>query len=150
MLMLLSVLLKLAGVGFLCIAALGVMKLPDPFQRMHAATKAGTLGAGLVLLGSIIAHGEMDAVVLGLFTLLFLLLTVPVAGHLLGRAAYVSGARLALAGGDALDGVLRRAPQPLDERTKWPTGWSAGEPEPGPSKHREQAPFRHLVEPRGP
>lgn len=119
MLMLLSVLLKLAGVIFLCIAALGVIRLPDPFQRMHAATKAGTLGAGLVLLGSILSHGEMDAVVLGLLTLLFLLLTVPVAGHLLGRAAYVSGARLALAGGDALEGVLRRAPHPLDERTGW-------------------------------
>lgn len=119
MLMLLSVLLKLAGVIFLCIAALGVIRLPDPFQRMHAATKAGTLGAGLVLLGSILSHGEMDALVLGLLTLLFLLLTVPVAGHLLGRAAYVSGARMSLAGGDALEGVLRRAPHPLDERMKW-------------------------------
>ncbi|KND19057.1 multicomponent potassium-proton antiporter subunit G [Pannonibacter phragmitetus] len=149
MLLLLSVLLKLAGTGFLCIAALGVMKLPDPFQRMHAATKAGTLGAGLVLLGSIIAHGDMEAVVLGLLTLLFLLLTVPVAGHLLGRAAYVSGARLALAGGDALEGVLRRAPQPLDERTQWPTGWPAGEAVLEPDERPAEAPFRHLVEPRG-
>jgi monovalent cation/proton antiporter MnhG/PhaG subunit len=124
MLMLLSVLLKLAGVIFLCIAALGVIRLPDPFQRMHAATKAGTLGAGLVLLGSILSHGEMDAVVLGLLTLLFLLLTVPVAGHLLGRAAYVSGARMSLAGGDALEGVLRRAPHPLDERMSWDTSGS--------------------------
>lgn len=119
MLSILSILFKLAGVAFLCIAALGVMRLSDPFQRMHAATKAGTLGAGLVIIGSVIAHGALDATVLGLFTVVFLLLTVPVAGHLLGRASYVSGARLALAGEDALDGVLNRSSQSLDERMRW-------------------------------
>lgn len=121
MLPILSILFKLAGVAFLCIAALGVIRLPDPFQRMHAATKAGTLGAGLVIIGSVIAHGAVDATIMGIFTVIFLLLTVPVAGHLLGRAAYVSGARLALAGGDALAGVLTRSNQPLDKRSVWTT-----------------------------
>jgi monovalent cation/proton antiporter MnhG/PhaG subunit len=115
----LSILFKLAGVVFLCIAALGVMRLPDPFQRMHAATKAGTLGAGLVIIGSVIAHGALDATILGIFTVIFLLLTVPVAGHLLGRAAYVSGARLSLGGDNALEGVLKRSSLPLDERMGW-------------------------------
>ena len=59
---------------------------------MHAATKAGTLGAGLVIIGTVISHGATDATDHGHLTILFLLLTVPVAGHLLGRAAYVSGA----------------------------------------------------------
>ncbi|MFN7102168.1 MAG: monovalent cation/H(+) antiporter subunit G [Pseudorhizobium sp.] len=119
MLPILSILFKLAGVAFLCIAALGVIRLPDPFQRMHAATKAGTLGAGLVIIGSVIAHGAVDATIMGIFTVVFLLLTVPVAGHLLGRAAYVSGARLALSGDDALAGVLPRAGQSLGERGAW-------------------------------
>lgn len=119
MLAILSILFKLSGVAFLCIAALGVIKLSDPFQRMHAATKAGTLGAGLVIIGSVIAHGEVDATLMGLLTVIFLLLTVPVAGHLLGRAAYVSGARLTLTGDDALDGVLTRAGQSLDKRAGW-------------------------------
>jgi monovalent cation/proton antiporter MnhG/PhaG subunit len=126
MLAVLSVLFKLAGVVFLCIAALGVIRLPDPFQRMHAATKAGTLGAGLVIIGSVIAHGQLDAAVMGIFTVVFLLLTVPVAGHLLGRASYVSGARLALRGDNALDGVLRRSSQPLDERIGWAPGSATG------------------------
>ncbi|MFN3765034.1 MAG: cation:proton antiporter [Aliihoeflea sp.] len=125
MMLIVSLLFKLAGVAFLCIAALGVMKLSDPFQRMHAATKAGTLGAGLVIIGSVMAQGALDATVLGILTVIFLLLTVPVAGHLLGRAAYVSGARLALAGDDALDGVLQRSAQPLDERI----GWIPAEPD---------------------
>lgn len=119
MLAILSILFKLSGVAFLCIAALGVIKLPDPFQRMHAATKAGTLGAGLVIIGSVIAHGALDATLMGLMTVIFLLLTVPVAGHLLGRAAYVSGARLTLTGDDALAGVLTRADKSLDKRSGW-------------------------------
>jgi monovalent cation/proton antiporter MnhG/PhaG subunit len=145
----LSILFKLAGVAFLCIAALGVMRLSDPFQRMHAATKAGTLGAGLVIIGSVIAHGALDATVLGLFTVIFLLLTVPVAGHLLGRASYVSGARLALAGEDALDGVLDRSSQSLDERMRW----TSAEPKEG-AKASELAPetpqpqVRHRAEMR--
>lgn len=121
MLTILSLLFKLAGVAFLCIAAIGVMRLSDPFQRMHAATKAGTLGAGLVIIGAVIAHGALDATIMGILTVLFLLLTVPVAGHLLGRAAYVSGARLSLRGGDALKGILERSSRPLDERLGWLT-----------------------------
>ncbi|THV20974.1 monovalent cation/H(+) antiporter subunit G [Peteryoungia ipomoeae] len=119
MLAILSILFKLAGVVFLCIAAYGVIKLADPFQRMHAATKAGTLGAGLVIIGSVIAHGAFDATVMGVLTVVFLLLTVPVAGHLLGRAAYVSGAQLTLSGDDALSGVLTRADQSLGTRSGW-------------------------------
>jgi monovalent cation/proton antiporter MnhG/PhaG subunit len=115
----LSVALKLVGVAFLCIAGLGVIRLSDPFQRMHAATKAGTLGAGLVILGTVTAHGATDATIVGVLTIIFLLLTVPVAGHLLGRASYVSGARLSLRGDDALEGILERSSRPLDERLGW-------------------------------
>lgn len=145
MLAILSILFKLAGVVFLCIAALGVIKLADPFQRMHAATKAGTLGAGLVIIGSVIAHGALDATIMGILTVVFLLLTVPVAGHLLGRAAYVSGAQLTLAGDDALDGVLTRADQSLGKRSGWdpvtpttlPGDDRARSPEPKPAPRND-------------
>lgn len=133
MMLFVSVLLKLLGVGFLCIAGIGVMRLSDPFQRMHAATKAGTLGAGLVILGSIISHGATDATVMGILTIVFLLLTVPVAGHLLGRASYISGARLSLRGDNALDGVLERADRSLDERLDW---LPAGPPTPAANATR--------------
>lgn len=136
MLALLSILFKLVGVVFLCIAAYGVIKLADPFQRMHAATKAGTLGAGLVIIGSVIAHGALDATVMGLLTVVFLLLTVPVAGHLLGRAAYVSGAKLTLSHDDALDGVLTRANQSLGKRS----GWTSVAPKVRAGDNRDQAP----------
>ena len=106
---LVAVFFKLIGVGFLVLAAIGVLRFSDPFQRMHAATKAGTLGAGFVVAGAMVALGTWGAFLIGLGTILFLLLTVPVAGHLLGRAAYVSGAKLNLTPGrDALEGILPR------------------------------------------
>ncbi|WP_205648862.1 monovalent cation/H(+) antiporter subunit G [Acuticoccus kandeliae] len=114
---LIALALKIGGVAFLLIAAVGVMRLSDPFQRMHAATKAGTLGAGLVVLGTLVGQQATDVAVMGGLTIVFLLLTVPVAGHLLGRAAYISGTPLGeLTGGNALDGVLDRAAKPLGER----------------------------------
>ncbi|WP_210163082.1 monovalent cation/H(+) antiporter subunit G [Salinarimonas rosea] len=113
---LLALALKLVGTGFLVIATVGVLRFEDPFQRMHAATKAGTLGAGLVLLGVMLTKGSLDATVVAFLTLVFLIGTMPVAGHLLGRAAYVSGAPLR-SREDALAGVLPRAPHPLEERT---------------------------------
>lgn len=114
---LIALALKIGGVGFLFVAAIGVMRFSDAFQRMHAATKAGTLGAGLVILGTIVSNGTIEGSVIGVLTIVFLLMTVPVAGHMLGRAAYVSGANMeGLRGPNALDGVLERQSRPLEDR----------------------------------
>ncbi len=115
MLTVLAFLFKLVGVGFLCVATIGVLRFADPFQRMHASTKAGTLGAGLVLVGVAIDMGQTDAVIVAGITFLFLLATLPVAGHLLGRASYISGAPLE-SSEDALEGVLPRCEVPLEAR----------------------------------
>ena len=77
-----------AGGFFVFVAALGVLRLPDLFMRMHAATKAGTLGAGLVLMAAAVVFGDLGVAVKGVVVFLFLLLTAPVAAHVLGRAAY--------------------------------------------------------------
>ena len=109
-----ATLLLAAGVGFIAIAALGVARLPDVFQRMHAATKAGGIGASLVVLGVLVAGGVARPVT-GVLTILFMLLTLSVASQLLARAAYMSGAALAeLGADDPLAGVLDRAGAPSD------------------------------------
>lgn len=114
----LAIIFMLGGVVFLFAAALGVLRFPDPLQRMHAATKAGTAGAGLMLIGAMLALARTDATIIGLLAVVFLVLTVPVAGHLLGRAAYISGcALLGVEGKDALKGVLARHDSPLEQRT---------------------------------
>lgn len=121
LLALLALACKLVGVVFLFAAALGVLRFSDPFQRMHAATKAGTVGALFVVLGAVLSLHSLDAAVIGVLVIVFLLLTIPVAGHLLGRAAYLSGASLeGLEGGDALAGVLEREKAPLELRADEP------------------------------
>lgn len=124
MIVLLALVLKLVGTGFLVVATIGVLRFSDPFQRMHAATKAGTLGAGLVLIGVMLSKGSTDATIVAFITLVVLIGTMPVAGHLLGRAAYISGAPLR-SRHDALAGVLPRAAHPLEERLL--LGFSSGE-----------------------
>jgi multicomponent Na+:H+ antiporter subunit G len=82
------------GALFSLIAGIGLFRLPDIFLRMHAATKAGTLGAGLVLVAIAIDSQDIGVVTRAIAGLIFLLLTAPVAAHLLGRAAYLSQAEL--------------------------------------------------------
>ena len=109
-----ATLLLAAGVAFIVVASIGVARLPDVFQRMHAATKAGGIGASLVVLGVLVAGGVARPLT-GALTVLFMLLTLSVASQLLARAAYMSGAPLhGLEGDDALAGVLDRAGAPPD------------------------------------
>lgn len=79
------------GALFSLVAAVGVYRLPDILMKMHASTKAGTLGAGLTLVALMITFDDIGVVTRALATIIFLVLTAPVAAHLIGRAAYVSG-----------------------------------------------------------
>lgn len=102
--------LLLIGGALVCLlASTGVLRLPDFFMRMHAATKAGVVGSGLVLLGVAVVDGTWSTWVKVVLAILFLLLTTPVAGHLLGRAAYVGGAPLWR--GNAQDSLHRVLPR---------------------------------------
>ena len=91
---LLSAFFLLAGSVICLIAAMGVLRLPDFFLRMHAATKAGIAGAGLVLVGVAFAEPSVGMWVKVTLAIAFLLLTTPIAGHLLARAGYVAGVPL--------------------------------------------------------
>lgn len=107
----LATVLLAGGVAFILIASLGVARLPDVFQRMHAATKAGGIGASLVVLGVLLAGGTARPLT-GVLTILFMLMTLSIASQLLARAAYLSGASIeGLERGDPLAGVLDRTVQ---------------------------------------
>lgn len=106
-------LLLLAGALLCLLASLGVLRLPDFFMRMHAATKAGVAGSGLVLLGVAAVQGDPATWTKAVLAVLFLLITTPVASHLIGRAGYVSGAPFwSGTREDALAGVLPRLAEP--------------------------------------
>lgn len=78
----------IAGGFFLFVAGLGILRLPDVLIRMHASTKAGTLGAGLVFVAVAVRFGDTVSVSLSVLTIVFLLATAPVGAHAIGRAAY--------------------------------------------------------------
>jgi multicomponent Na+:H+ antiporter subunit G len=79
--------LILAGATFTLIASVGVIRLPDVLTRMHASTKAGTLGASLILAAAVVLFGDMSTLAKCVVAVLFLLLTAPLAAHMIGRAS---------------------------------------------------------------
>lgn len=84
----------IGGAAFAALAGLGVVRLPDIYIRMHAATKAGTLGAGLVLVAVAVHFGDFSVTLRVIAAISFLVITAPVAAHMIGRAAYRSGVPL--------------------------------------------------------
>lgn len=80
--------LLLAGGIWYVLAAVGVFKFDDTFSRMHAGTKAATLGLLLVVVGTSFRLGADDVVKLAAVAVLAFL-TTPVGAHLIGRAAHL-------------------------------------------------------------
>jgi len=79
------------GTAFLLLAAVGVVRMPDLFTRLQASSKAGTLGAALLLGGAAVFFADGPITVrLGMIGV-FLVLTAPVAAHALARVGYLAG-----------------------------------------------------------
>ncbi len=79
------------GLFFMAVTAIGLVRLPDFFSRVHSVSKSETLGIALVLLG-LIAHEGLDQISLKLGLIaLFVFITNPVAAHVLTRSAVRSG-----------------------------------------------------------
>jgi multicomponent K+:H+ antiporter subunit G len=97
----------LAGAAFTLLGSIGLLRMKDVFQRMHAPTKATTLGVGLILLAASIAS-SLDAQTLSLHQILIgilLFVTAPVSAWMIARVALHQG----LAAPDAFPEVLRGA-----------------------------------------
>lgn len=85
--------LLVAGAVFTLLAAVGVIRLPDLYTRMHAASKAGAVGGGLILLAVAVVGQDAAVSMRAIIGIVFLLLTTPISAHLLARASYISGYR---------------------------------------------------------
>lgn len=86
--------LIIIGAAFTLVASVGLLRLPDLYTRMHAASKAGTLGSGLMLVALAVFADDHATVTRALAAVLFFLLTAPISAHLLAKAAYAAGYRL--------------------------------------------------------
>ncbi len=83
--------LLVAGAGFMIVSAVGVIRFPDFFTRLHAASIADTLGVMLILTGLMFQAGFSQVTLKLLLILAFILITSPTATHALAKAALHGG-----------------------------------------------------------
>ena len=82
------------GLLFNLFGSLGLIRLPDVYNRLQAATKCVTLGTCSILLGLFLSRGFSAAGIKAILCAMFILLTSPVSAHALARGAHKSGVKL--------------------------------------------------------
>jgi multicomponent Na+:H+ antiporter subunit G len=82
------------GVAFDLFGCIGLVRLPDVYNRLQAATKCVTVGTCFILVGTLFVLGSAPVTVRGLICIVFILITSPTAAHALARAAHRSGVPL--------------------------------------------------------
>ncbi|WEX78354.1 monovalent cation/H(+) antiporter subunit G [Sinorhizobium numidicum] len=87
-------LILVVGASFSLLAALGLLRFPDLYTRMHAASKAGTVGSGLLLFAAGLHSLDVAVFIRALAGFVFFVLTAPISAHLLAKAAHQAGYRM--------------------------------------------------------
>ncbi|MFB6159644.1 MAG: monovalent cation/H(+) antiporter subunit G [Haloferacaceae archaeon] len=87
----LVVALVLVGAFFLAVGTVGILRLPTVYNRMHATSKATTLGASSMAVAAFVRFGPGGEGLTALVTVVFLFLTVPTGAHMISRAAQRMG-----------------------------------------------------------
>ena len=88
---LLTALLVFTSGLFLLLASLGLLRMPDLFTRLGAATKAVTLGGGLMFAAVAVHFGDIASIARAVAGIVFLLVTAPVTAHVIARSAFHLG-----------------------------------------------------------
>ncbi|WP_232701186.1 monovalent cation/H(+) antiporter subunit G [Halobacterium wangiae] len=88
---LLTAALVVVGSFFLLVGTVGLLRLPDVYNRMHATSKAATLGAASILLAGYAWFGPDSIGLPSLVAILFLFLTAPTGSHMISRSAQKMG-----------------------------------------------------------
>jgi multicomponent Na+:H+ antiporter subunit G len=94
MIEIISAIVIILGVLFVVIGAVGLLRLPDFYIRISAITKAATLGVACIMIGVALNYNEISIAIKAFAVVLFLLITSPIAAHIIGRAAYDGGVPL--------------------------------------------------------
>lgn len=82
------------GLIFDFFGCLGLVRLPDLYNRLQASTKCVTLGTCSIMFGVFIIHGFTGLGIKALLCAIFLLLTAPVSAHAIARGAHIAGFKL--------------------------------------------------------
>jgi multicomponent Na+:H+ antiporter subunit G len=83
--------LVIVGVFFLAVGTIGLLRLPNVYNRMHATSKPTTLGTASIFLAGFVDFGPGGAGLTSLVGIVFLFLTVPTGAHMISRAAQKTG-----------------------------------------------------------
>ena len=86
-----STIFIIAGLFFVLVGTIGLLRFPDFYTRMHATGKCDTLGEGLMLIGLMVYQGFDLISVKMLFLVIFIFVANPVATHAIARRAYKVG-----------------------------------------------------------
>lgn len=86
----------LSTVGALSIlfASIGILRMPDFYLRLSVTVKASTLGVGLLLICAAVMFPDISVTTKAIAIIFFLIITGPIGAHMIGRAAYATGAPL--------------------------------------------------------
>jgi len=84
----------IVGLGFDILGCIGLLRLPDVYNRLQATTKCVTLGTCSILSGTFILRGYSATGMKAILAVIFLVMTSPVAAHALARGSHKSGVRL--------------------------------------------------------
>jgi len=87
-------LIIVVGLAFDIFGCIGLLRLPDVYNRLQATTKCVTLGTCSILFGTMVIKGLSSTGIKAFLCIIFLLLTSPVAAHALARGAHISGIKL--------------------------------------------------------
>ena len=87
-------LLLFVGAALMLLAAIGIVRLPDLPTRMHASTKSGALGTSVIMIAVALAFRDTVVTARAIAIISFIILTAPVAAHIIGRAGYFVGVPL--------------------------------------------------------
>ncbi len=94
MIEILSLIFIVVGITFDLFGCIGLIRMPDVYNRLQAATKCVTMGTCGILLGVFIRFGFSAGGIKALICIVFLLLTAPVSAHALARAAHKAGVKM--------------------------------------------------------
>lgn len=91
---LIGIIFLFIGLFFTLVGCIGVIRFPDIYNRLQAATKCVTLGTCSTLLGTMIIAGWGSLTIKCIICVVFILITSPTAAHALAKASHVFGVKL--------------------------------------------------------
>lgn len=82
-------LLLLCGALFTLLSAIGILRFPDFYTRLHAVTKAGAFGGVMILLAAGLHFWTIETSVVIFLNIIFFYFTAPVAAHMIAKSAHL-------------------------------------------------------------